>query len=75
MVLVGVREQDGVQLARMVLEVGEVRQDEVDAEVLVARERQAGVHDDDLALALVDGHVLADLAEPAEGHDPAGCVH
>jgi hypothetical protein len=33
--------------------------------VLVAWEREAGVHDDDLTAVLVDGHVLADLAEAA----------
>ena len=47
-------------------------QDEVDAEVLVAREREPGVDDDDLAAVLVDGHVLADLAEAAE-RDDAQC--
>ena len=37
--------------SRTVAEVGEVRQDEVDAQVLVAWEGEAGVDDDDLALA------------------------
>ena len=74
-VLVAVGEDHGAYRARPLTKEREVRQDEVDAEVLVARERQAGVDDDDLALALVDGHVLADLAEAAEGDDPAGSVH
>ena len=52
-------------------QVGKVRQDEVDAEVLVAREREPGVDDDDGAVGLVHGHVLADLAEAAERDDPA----
>ncbi len=39
--------------------------------MLVAREREAGVDDDDRAVRLVDGHVLADLAEAAERDDPA----
>jgi hypothetical protein len=42
--------------------------------MFVPREGQAGVDDDDLASALIDGHVLADLAEAAEGNDPAGFV-
>ena len=75
MVLVAVGEDHGTDRAGPVPQVGEVGQDEVDAEVLVPREGEAGVDDDDLPLALVDGHVLADLAEPAQGHDPAGCVH
>ncbi len=57
-------------LTRFALEVADVGQDEVDAEVLVAREREAGVDDDDLVAVLVDGHVLADLAEAAERDDP-----
>ena len=56
-------------LTRFALEVGDVGQDEVDAEVLVAREREPGVDDDDVAAVLVDGHVLADLAEAAERDD------
>ena len=75
MVLVPMGQDHGPDRARAVAEVGEVGQDEVDAEVLVPREGQAGVHDDDLALALVDGHVLADLAEAAQGDDPAGFCH
>ena len=51
-------------------EVADVRQQQVDAEVLVAREREAGVDDDDLVTHLEDGHVLADLAEAAERDDP-----
>ena len=45
-ILVAVREDEREHLA--VLEVGEVRQDEVDAEVLVAREREPGVDEDAL---------------------------
>jgi hypothetical protein len=44
----------------------EVRQDEVDAEVLVARETRGRRRRRRFAAALVDGHVLADLAEAAE---------
>ena len=43
-ILVRVREDDGAHTA--IVEVAEVRQDQVDAEVLVARERHAGVDDD-----------------------------
>ena len=68
MVLVRVREHDGADLA--VAQVAEVRQDQVDAEVLVAREREAGVDDDQLVADLEDGHVLPDLAEAAERDHP-----
>ena len=72
-VLVAVGEDDREQ--RPVLEVREVRQDEVDAEVLVAREREAGVDQDALPVELVQGHVLADLAEPAERDDAERVAH
>ena len=67
MVLVAVREHDARHAA--VAQVAEVRQHEVDAEVLVAREGEPGVDDDDLVAVLVDGHVLPDLAEAAERDD------
>ena len=70
-ILVPVREHDRAHHLLAVAEIGEVRQDEIDAEVLVPRERKPGVHDDDGAVRLVDGHVLADLAEAAERNDAA----
>ena len=70
-ILVPVREHDRAHHLLPLAEVREVRQDEIDAEMLVAREREPGVDDDDRAVRLVDGHVLADLAEAAERNDPA----
>ena len=67
MVLVPVGEHDRVDA--LPLEVGDVGQDEVDAQMLVAREGETRVHDDDVAAVLVDGHVLADFAETAERDD------
>ena len=72
-ILVAVREHDREQ--RPVLEVREVRQDEVDAEVLVPRERESRVDQDALPVELVEGHVLADLAEPAERDDAERVAH
>ena len=46
-VLVAVREDDGAHACLALAQVREVREDEVDAEVLVAREREACVDDDD----------------------------
>ena len=68
-VLVRVREEDGPHAVALA-QVREVRQDEIDAEMLVSREGEAGVDDDDLLAQLEDGHVLAHLAEPAERDDP-----
>ena len=72
-ILVRVRQHDGANGA--VVEVAEVREDEVDAEVLVARERHPGVDDDPLVADLEDGHVLPDLAEPAERDDTEHVSH
>ena len=48
MVLVPVGEHDGPHPVGAILQVTEVRQDEVDAEVLVSREGKPGVDDDDV---------------------------
>ena len=54
------------------MQIAEVGQDQIDAEVLVAREGDPGVDDYRLAPVLEDGHVLADLAETAERDDATG---
>ena len=73
-VLVRMREQHRAHLLRAVAQVREVREDEIDAEMLVARERQAGVDDHDLVVELVDRQVLSDLSEAPERDDPQ-CGH
>ena len=75
MILVPVREDDGVDAARRLAQVGEVGQHEVDAGHLVAREREPAV-DQDAALALLDdAEVVADLAEAAERDDAYEIAH
>ena len=74
-VLVPVREDDCADLALTLAQVLEVGQDEVDAEVLVAREGEAGVDDDDPVVALDDRHVLPDLAQAAERNDARALGH
>ena len=72
-VLVAVREDDRADAAA--LEVADVREQEIDTEMLVAREREPRVDDDQLARRLVHGHVLADLAEAAERDDAQRVAH
>ena len=72
-VLVAVREDDRANAPPF--EVADVREQEVDAEVLVARERETRVDDDHLSPGLVDRHVLADLAEAAERDDAQRVAH
>ena len=68
-VLVGVRDEEGLDLVAALLEVGDVGHDEVDAEHLLVGEHQPAVDDDDLVAVLEDVHVLADLAHAAERDD------
>ena len=57
------------------LEIREIRKNEVDAEMLVAREGETCVDDDDVVAQLVHGHVLADLAEAPERDDAQDVAH
>ena len=58
---------DGVEAVPDGVEVGE---DQVDPGVVVLREQDATVDDEQAVGVLEDGHVAADLAEAAEGDDP-----
>ena len=69
-VLVPVGEDDGVDVVEPVLDRPEVGQDQVDAGLLGLGEQHAAVDDQQPAVELEDGHVAADLAEPAQRHDP-----
>jgi hypothetical protein len=75
MVLVGMREDHGPDAVAALGEVRHVREDQVDAQMLVPREGQTGVDDDDLAVEVVDSHVLADLADATERNDSQGLCH
>ena len=74
-VLVAVGDDDRLDVVDVLAQVGEVGQHEVDAHHLGGREAQPDVDDDDPAVVLDDGHVLADLAEPAEREDAQGAAH
>jgi hypothetical protein len=69
MILVSVREDNRANTAGALAQVREVRKDEIDAEVLVAREGEPGIDDQEVAVGLEGRHVLADLAEPSERDD------
>ena len=66
-VLVRVGEDDRAHAPAV--QVAEVGQQDVHAQVLVTREGEPGIDDDGVLAGLVDRHVLADLAEAAEGDD------
>ena len=65
-ILVRVREHERLDLVEPAFEGGEVRQDQVDAGLVVLGEQHAAVDDEQPAGVLEDGHVAADLAEAAE---------
>jgi hypothetical protein len=75
MILVAVREDHRAHAGGPLAQVGQVRQDQVDAQMLVPRECQARVDHDDRAVALDRGHVLPDLAQAPEGDDAAAFRH
>src|SRR5262245_14792985 len=53
----------------MLPQIGEIGQDEIDAEMLVAGEGKAGVDDHEVVPDFVDHQVLSDLSEAAERRD------
>ena len=59
-VLVAMRDDDAAQLVLVLKDVGVVREDEVDAWLLVIGEHEAGVNHDHVVSVLEHGHVLAD---------------
>ena len=69
-VLVAVREHEGVDVVPAVPQVVEVRQDQVDAGLLGLGEEHPAVDDQQPAAVLEHGHVATDLADPAESDDP-----
>ena len=68
-VLVTVGQHDRLHVRGAIAQVGEVGQHEVDAQLVGRGEHQARVDDDDRPVVLDDGHVLPDLAQPAERQD------
>ena len=69
MVLVAVGEHDALDVVEAVPMELEVRQDQVDAGLLLLREEHPAVDDQQPAAVLEDRHVAADLAEAAERDD------
>ena len=66
-VLVAVRQDDGANLVAVLGEVGDVGNDDVDAQQLFFGKHQAGVDDDDVILP-AEGHAVhAELAQAPKG--------
>ena len=69
MILMAMRQHDGRDLVLVLEQIGDIRDDEIDAEHIVIREHEPRVDHEDLVIHLDDGHVLADFSEPAERDD------
>ena len=69
MVLVAMRQHDGLDLVTVLEEIRDVRNDEVDAEHVLLREHQPRIDEQDLVLVTHDRHVLSDFAKAAERDD------
>jgi hypothetical protein len=70
MVLVAVGDHDRAQVGEALLDVGHVRDDQVDPALLLFRELAAAVEQDDIPPVLDERHVLADFADAAERNHP-----
>jgi hypothetical protein len=68
-VLVGVRQDQRLDLVKAAVQVAEVRQDQVHAGLVGLGEEHAAVDDEQSAEVLEHGHVPTDLAEPAQRHN------
>ena len=68
MVFVAVREDEGAHLLAVLDQIGDIGDDDVDAEQFVFGEHQPGIDDDDV-IAPADGHAVhSELAESAQRH-------
>ncbi len=73
-ILVPVCQEDGPDLILLVQQVSEIGDHQVDAQHVALWEHQPAVDDDDLLVVFQDHHILAHLAEPAEGEDAQSLV-
>ena len=68
-VFVGVREEDRLDPIRVLAQVGEVGQDQIDAGHVGVGEHDPAVDEQDAIVDLDATAVAADLAQPAEEHN------
>ena len=69
-VFVGVRQHQRLDVVEPVFDVSQVRQDQVDARLVVGREHHPAVDDQQPAEVLENGHVAADFADSTQRGDP-----
>ena len=69
-ILVAVGDDYALDPVLVLHHIGEIGDDQVDAEHLAVREDQAAVHQQHIPLTLIEGDVLAHFAQAAQGDDP-----
>ncbi len=67
MVFVTVGDDDTFHLVGTLLYILKIGDDVINADHVVVREHHASVHDQDLLIVFVHGHVFAHLAQTSEG--------
>lgn len=72
-IFVAMRDDDATQLISVLEHVGVIRQDEIDAWMIVIGEHETRIVEHHVILALEDRHVLADRIESAQGDDAQRC--
>ncbi len=75
MILVAVGNDEAPQLLAVLEKVRDIGDDQVHPKHLFLWEHEAGVDGDDVVAALEQHHVLADLAEAAEGDNADFVLH
>ena len=68
-VFMAVRDNNALDAVLILDNIGEIRNDKVHPEHVAVREHDAAVHEDHIALTLVQSDVLANLAQTAQRHD------
>lgn len=74
MVLMPVGEHYRDDIVEPVFYCSEVREDEVDAGLIVFWEEHAAVNDEQAAVNLEDGHIAPDFPQPTQRDNPQGVV-
>ena len=69
MILMAVRQHNGLDLVTVLDEIADIRDDEIDAEHVFIREHQSRIDDENLIIHADDGHILADLPQASKGDD------
>ena len=74
MILVAVGEHQSLDLVETILDVMEVRQDQINARLLFFREKHTAIDEQQMTIVFDHVHVAADFTKAAKGHDAHGTL-